>query len=149
MSEEIQQESPDPQMTEQQWIQKEAGAVLGYCSSKGLQVTDFINDKSAILPPFVAVWLVLSKQTNEKYWVISGDLPIDHIPFKIAKAPREALRHFSLGWQLKADRLLASIEEAQPQLNDAGKQTEFADLLISRAEMLAELIQNDEMWHKQ
>ncbi|MFT5452281.1 MAG: hypothetical protein ACI9N9_001771 [Enterobacterales bacterium] len=149
MSEENQQQDPNTAFNEQDWVNKQSGAVLSYCSRKELNVTNFIDTESAILPPFVAVWLVESKPSKEKYWVISGDLPLDHIPVKLAKNPREVIRHFSLGWQLKAERLMTGSETGQPQLGDTAKQTDFAKLLVSRAEILAEMAENDKIWIKQ
>jgi hypothetical protein len=146
MSEENQQEEQKVPFNEQQWVDKQRGAVLGYCSRKELNVTEFIDNESAILPPFIAVWLVESKSPKAKYWVVSGDLPLDHIPTKLAKSPRDAIRHFSLSWQLKAERLIASLEAGQPQLGDPVKQTDFANLLVSRAHMLSELANNDKIW---
>lgn len=149
MAEENQQQNPSAKLTEQQWVDKERGVALGYCSRKELNVTSFIDNESAILPPYLAIWLVESKSDKEKYWVISGDLPLDHIPAKLAKNPREVVRYFSLGWQLKAQRLITSLQAGQPQLGDPGKQTNFANLLVSRAEMLAELAENDKIWMRQ
>lgn len=128
------------------WIQKQHGAVLGYCSRKELDVTGFIDDKSAILPPFVAIWLVESKPRKAKYWVISGDLPLDHIPFKLAKTPREVIRHFSLNWQLKAERLMQSLVQGKPQLGDQKKQRDFANVLVRKASMLYQLAEKDKIW---
>jgi hypothetical protein len=148
MSEENQQKEPNAPFNEQEWVNNQYGAVLSYCSRKQLNVTSVNDKESAILPPIIAIWLVESKSTKENYWVISGDLPLDHIPTKLAANPRDVVRYFSLSWQLKSDRLMASLEADQPQLGDSGKQTDFADLLVSRAEMLADLAGNDKIWVK-
>ena len=149
MSEENQQQDPNEQFNEQDWVNEQCAAVLGYCSRKELNLTKIVDVKSVILPPFIGIWFVESKSSKEEYWVISGDLPIDHIAVKLAKSPRDVVRHFSLVWHLKAERLMASLEAGKPQLGDPGKQTEFASLLVSRAEALADLAGNDEMWLKQ
>jgi len=148
MSEDNQQnQNPAPEDVDPTvWIQNQRGAVLGYCSRKELGVVKFIDNKSAILPPFIAIWLVESKPSREKYWVISGDLPLDHINVKQAKTPRDVVRHFSLNWQLKAERLIQSLVQGKPQLGDQTKQTDFANMLVRKANMLYELAEKDKIW---
>jgi hypothetical protein len=48
-----------------------------------------------------------ASQKSNFIWTISGEAVItDHIAGNVAATPREAARHFSLKWQMDADRLL-------------------------------------------
>ena len=128
------------------WTQNETGRVLDYCSRNNLGLINFVEKQSAILPPIVAVWLVDSRANKEKFWVISGEVPLDHIPVNVAKSAREAIRYFALNWQLKAERLMHSLVEGKPQLGDNEKQTQFANTLIKSADMLYDMAEKNELW---
>ena len=134
------------ELSEQDWIKKEHGTVLDYGSRNLLDIAHVIQADSAVLPPIVAVWLVESRINAERFWVITGDVPNDHIPGNNAKNARDAIRHFSLRWQLKADRILASFEEADPEKIIDDSKKEFAELLVSRANSLYELSEMEEYW---
>ncbi len=78
------------------------------------------------------------------YWYISGAVPSDHIAVDLASDARQALRHFSLKWQLQA----AQIEEGAAA--DGDQPVDFAnvaDNLSRNAEMLMTLADNDGLWH--
>lgn len=131
-----------------QWTKEEYGNALSYCSRNDLNVSNLNQPESAILPPLVAIWLFDSKTNKEKYWVISGDLPSDHIPGNVAKNAREALRHIVLRWQLKADKIMNKLADNSPKLVDHDKQAEFAKILSERAGNLFDMAENDDLWKK-
>lgn len=66
----------------------------------------------------------------EFLWVIGGKLPIDCVHSNIAQTARDAARHFSLKWQLDAERL-GGAEAAR---------------LVSLAEYLYSIVDNDDYW---
>ena len=135
-----------PPVDDQQWVQDQHAKVLHYGSRNQLDIDLLNQQQSAILPPHIAVWLAHSKSLNQEVWVITGDLPTDHINGENAKNAREAVRHFSLRWQLKADKLMESVKNGTPEMGDAERQTQFAELLISRANGLHDLADNDDIW---
>ena len=134
------------QLDQSQWVKEQHGDLLSYCSRNDLKITNIIQKDSAILPPIAAVWLVDSKQSAQQFWVITGDLPNDHIQAGNAVNAREALRHFSLRWQLKSEKILNSLESRKADPSRDNTEKEFADLLISRAEGLFELFENKQLW---
>lgn len=139
-------EENKPQIDEEQWVKSEHGKVLDYCSRNELNIARLIQGDSVILPPAVAIWLADSKVSKQRFWIISGDLPTDHLQADIAKNARDALRHFALRWQLKAENLLQQQAHGQPQLGDAKTQSQFANELINKADGLYELYENDSFW---
>ena len=128
------------QMTEeeqQQWVREQYQAATKYLATQGMVTESVVVEDSRYLVPVLAVWKL--KLIDGTYvWAMSGDLPTDHSAFDVAPNAREAVRHFSLKWQMQAENLLKT----------GGKeQEEFAKLLISRAEGLYDMHQNDKVWH--
>ncbi|WP_105198929.1 MULTISPECIES: DUF4826 family protein [unclassified Pseudoalteromonas] len=113
-------------------------AAQKHLAEKGIMPKTLVEKDSRFLAPLCAVWK-FKAQDGKSYWVITGQLPVDHIEVSAAGSAREAIRHFSLQWQLKADQLLNS-----PRLDKT--QHDFAQLLINRAHGLYELYEKQELW---
>jgi hypothetical protein len=131
--------SQDLKMTEaeqQQWTRDQYQVATKYLAEKGI-VTDSVQvEESRYLVPLLALWQLTSLE-GKKFWVLSGDLPTDHSNFEVAANARDALRHFSLKWQMQSENLLRS---------DIKEQKDFAHLLISRAEGIYKLCEDDSLW---
>ncbi|MGL4474285.1 MAG: DUF4826 family protein [Shewanella sp.] len=123
------------------WVREQFQKANRFLAEKGIIPGKVLVDQSRYLAPYVAVWkMETAKPAKKTYWVISGDLPTDVVEVGAAANPREVLRHFSLNWQLKAENLIRS-----GAVRDK-TQAKFANLLISRAQSLY-LMQNDEaLW---
>ncbi|WOH38333.1 DUF4826 family protein [Thalassotalea fonticola] len=127
-------------LTEEQqtaWVKEQYQKATKYLAEKGLVTENVAPKDSRYLIPVVAVWK-LNTLDKESVWVISGDLPCDHIPTSAAENVREALRNFSLKWQLQAQNIENNATD-ETQLN-------FAKLLIGKAEGLYQLCEKDELW---
>lgn len=127
------------QMTEQQqqdWVREQYQAATKYLAEKGMVTTSVSEAESRYLVPAVAVWK-LNLADKSSVWVISGDLPTDHVEYGVAESARKAMSHFSMKWQLQADNLLQSGNE---------EQINFANLLIGRAEGLFTMSEKEELW---
>ncbi|WP_449361058.1 DUF4826 family protein, partial [Alishewanella longhuensis] len=104
MSEQLTQnntEITDEQRTE--WVRSQFQKANEYLATKGIIPDNVAVSESRYLPPFVAVWK-LNTRDKKSFWVISGDLPTDHMPVSAAPDAREAIRAFALHWQLKAEQ---------------------------------------------
>ncbi len=128
-------------MTEEQqqaWVRESYQGSTKYLADKGL-VTQSVNEKeSRYLVPLLAVWK-LNLLDKTSVWVINGDLPTDHVESSVAATAREAIKHFSLKWQLQADNLLKNGEK---------EQEEFANVLIGRAEGLYRISEDEKLWNQ-
>lgn len=127
------------QMTEQQqqdWVREQYQAATKYLAEKGLITSSVSEAESRYLVPAVAVWK-LNLADKSSVWVISGDLPTDHVEYSVADNARKAMSHFAMKWQLQADNLLQSDNEEQQN---------FAKLLIGRAEGLFNMSEKEELW---
>jgi hypothetical protein len=131
--------SQELEMTEaeqQQWTRDQYQVATKYLAEKGI-VTDSVQvEESRYLVPLLALWKLTSLE-GKKFWVLSGDLPTDHSNIEVASNARDALKHFSLKWQMQSENLLRS---------DIKEQNDFAHLLISRAEGIYKLCEDDSLW---
>lgn len=91
------------------------------------------------------VWAV-SKE-HEFIWTLSVDKLIsDYIAGSLAATPRDVARHFSMKWQLDADRLV-DFERSKGSGKKAEKRMkEYSNKLIQHAETLYDLANRDEAW---
>lgn len=125
----------------QEWIREHFQKANRFLAEKGVIPSNVIADESRYLAPYVAIWKMESKQPKKQtFWVMSGDLPSDYVDVNVAGTAREAIRHFSMMWQLKAENLHKSGATKDPM------QAKFAQLLVSRAESLYQIHNDDKLW---
>lgn len=121
---------------QQAWIKDQYQVATKYLADKGM-ITDSVKvEDSRYLIPVFAIWQ-LTLLNGERYWVLCGDLPTDHSRIDVAPNAREALKHFSLKWQMQAENLLKA---------ESVEQNNFAKQLIDRADGLYQLCENKPLW---
>ncbi len=145
MSQENQIQS-DENFDEKKWLQQEHGKVQQYASRNTLELSRIIQKDSVILPPLVAIWFIESKSNLKGFWIITGDLPTDHIVGDNAQSARDAIKYFALRWQLKAENILIELEQEPSGTEADDTNKEFAEILISRADGLYQFSNNDDLW---
>nr|WP_068546320.1 DUF4826 family protein [Thalassotalea crassostreae] len=119
----------------QQWVREQYLNATKYLAEKGVVTQSVEVQTSRYLAPIFAVWK-LKTIDNDAIWVISGDLPCDHIQAEAADTVRDSLRHFSMKWQLQAQNIAGTTTE----------QAQFAKFLVGRAEGLYQLFENENLW---
>ena len=121
-----------------QWTRETLDRANKHLAEKGIIPKTILDKESRYLVPMCAIWKIKSQQ-GKTYWVVSGNLPTDHVEVTAATSARDALRYFSFQWQLKADEIVNNgrIEKAQ---------ADFANLLVARAQGLYELYNNEKLW---
>ena len=110
-----------------------------HLAEKGVMPKSLIEKDSRFIAPLCALWKFKS-QDGKSYWVITGRLPTDHAVSSVAENARDALRYFSLQWQLKADQIMQSGGARDKT------QVDFANLLVNRAHGLYEMYEKEELW---
>ena len=139
MSEQLTQEQiRQMEQAQAEWVRTQFQKANEYLAAKGIVPDNVAVADSRYLPPYLAIWKLNTKD-KQSFWVISGDLPTDHLPISAAANAREAVRAFSLNWQLKAEKIIGS------GINDKTKQ-DFADLLVKRAHGLYDMFENAALW---
>lgn len=136
----------DKQFNIKEWTQSEFVKISKFCGSKGYRVSSVNQKKCRYLAPLIAIWYVKTDDKNVDLWVVSGDFPTDLTVSTVAKNARDVLRHFSLSWQLQAAKLEDGLAEGKVELADKETQTKFTQQLITRAESLYSLHNDDKLW---
>jgi hypothetical protein len=98
-----------------------------------------------ILPHRIFLGVAWSKDNpGRKYWVISGEVPTDHLDARTARSPRDAARHFALRWQLQGARVgtAADGEGHKGEVDWKGMEQRLAE----HAEFLYSLVTRDDPW---
>jgi len=94
------------------------------------------------------VWAV--GQENDFIWTLSIDKFIaDYIAGSLASSPKEAARHFSLKWQMDADRLSGLAKSDAKGSNSTPQLQDYSEKLIRYAESLYDLTNRDDVWEEQ
>ncbi|WP_199608779.1 DUF4826 family protein [Flocculibacter collagenilyticus] len=136
-----QSQAQDVEQKRQEWLRTHYQKANQYLASKGEIPESVKLAESRYLVPFLAIWKIADKKKRE-HWVLSGDLPTDHMDAKNAPDAREALRCFALNWQMKAQQILNTGTKDETQLK-------YANILISRAESMYEMVEKKELWQQQ
>lgn len=121
-----------------QWVREQFQRANKHLAENGVLFESVVTEESRYLAPYVAVWKIKTTD-NKYYWVISGDVPCDYLPYELEKTARAAIRHFSLLWQVKAENIRKTDTTDQTQLD-------FAELLESRAEGLYDIQAEESLW---
>jgi len=127
------------QMTQEQqqaWIREQYLKATKYLANKGLVTESVADTESRYLVPLMAVWKI-NLLDKTKVWVISGDLPTDHLVLEEKESARNVIRHFSFKWQIQADTLLHS---------DDKEKVTYGELLVNKAEGLYQLFAKEDLW---
>lgn len=122
----------------EKWVKQEFQRANAYLAENGILFESVFTENCRYLAPMLAVWKIKDRD-KKLYWVISGDVPVDLLTASVAENAREAIKHFSLAWQIKAEAIIR--EESSDKV-----QREFAELLINKAEFLYQIQAKDELW---
>ena len=147
MAQENQSQSGE-KFDEKKWLQQEHGKVQQYASQNSLDLIRIVQKDSAVLPPLVAIWFIESKRHLNGFWVITGDLPSDHIVGDNAQSARDAIKYFALRWHLKAENILIELEQESSEVESNKTKKQFAEILISKADGLYQFADRDDLWKK-
>ena len=122
--------------TEQIWLDSQCSIAIEYLKQKGLLVDNISVCDNKHLIPLFSIWK-FNLIDNSQWWVVAGDLPVDHANGDVAFCSREAVHHFSLKWQLQAENFLkANIEE----------QDRLAHELNAKAKTLFQIFNDESLW---
>ncbi len=140
----------DDPLVEEQWCEERQREVKEYLACEGVDHGRIGEWPDWHLAPYVSVWAIESGVVPESvgWWVICGDLPCDYVSAQNVHHPREALVEIAGRWREVARCMERG--EAHPSisigpLEEAG---ELAPLLQSRANVLEEWANEDELWEE-
>lgn len=130
------------------WAKEELDKVVKEITDRGAIDSPLVEARPVWTKPLDVVIGQLRDQGDqtEFLWVIGGSVPIDCIHSSVAPSPRDAARHFSMKWQLEAARYEDPSERHRLGLDPAADWNAHAKALISKAEYLYKIIDDDQLW---
>ncbi|MEM9103318.1 MAG: DUF4826 family protein [Pseudomonadota bacterium] len=128
-----------------EWLKQQYHKAGKYLNQYQLGLWRVQQKESAFLAPFIALWKVEIKNGGT-IWVLTGGLPSDHTNVTNLNHPRDALHHFALSWQLKAENLLYQLKSEQTLFGNKDLQKEYAETLVKNAEKMYQLANSDKHW---
>jgi len=119
------------------WSKEQLEVAIDELVKLGIVDGPSVEGRPAWMLPFQVLIAELREtgQRQRALWVISGDVPTDHIDARLAETARDAARYFSLKWQMHAAR-------QAPTPGDAAIGRDLA----GQAEALNALVESDEAW---
>ncbi|MCV2883893.1 DUF4826 family protein [Aestuariibacter sp. AA17] len=120
------------------WVREQFRKANKFLAEKGILFEAVSTDESRYLAPYVAIWKIKSID-GALFWVITGDVEPDIIPYETESNPRMALRHFSMRWQVEA-------ENRKQAAGGDHNAIASANALITRAEGLYSLSSAEHLW---
>lgn len=137
--------TPELQQKIDEWLRKQLDSHATHLFKHGL-IDGRVQVAAAwALPGRLCIGTVSSADRRKVFWVISGDVPTDHLELKLASSAREAAKHFALKWQLQAKRLADSQSVGRAD-DDPAVWTATSDVLTRKAEALYAITELDEHW---
>lgn len=131
-------QAPQNEQQLQVWVREQFQKANKHLASKGIIPNAVVAEQSRYFAPHVAVWK-LKTADKKAFWVISGDVPADHVEISAAETARDALRVFSFRWQMQAEQIVRDGVTEKTQVD-------FANLLVNRAHGIYDLFANEQIW---
>ena len=133
------------------WAQEQMKAMGKHLASRGLIGKDEVRVEARWNYPFrillAQAWG--AKSAHEKFWVIAGDVPVDHMELGLATDARAALKHFALRWQMQGARVKSADRDISPDRQRSKLRvnwTEVGDTLAEKAEFIYALADDERNW---
>ena len=133
------------------WAQEQMQAMGKHLASRGLISKDEVRVEARWNYPFrillAEAWG--AKSAHEKFWVIAGDVPVDHIERGLTADARTALKHFALRWQMQGAQVKSADRDIAPDQQRSKLRvnwTEVGDTLAEKAEFIYALADDERNW---
>jgi hypothetical protein len=131
-----------------EWSREQLGSAVDSLMREDIFNSDLLEVRPAWAFPneFVIGRVREQGERSSFIWVICGSTPVDFLSSAVASTPREAARHFTMKWQLEAER---HRDPAVQKHVDPGAQKnwkELCDALEARASALSTLVETDGLW---
>ncbi len=132
---------------EARWLAEQHRHLIEYLERESVRHADVPDEPELHIPPYLALYhLPAASDSNTGWWVITGDVPTDHVSDHRADDGRQALRAFARKWRTAAG-VMAERQDADNADGATPEQSQAAARhLFERAKMLHQLAQKDEIW---
>jgi hypothetical protein len=138
----------DPGESGSEWTQEILDKAVRETSVLGVFADQLVEARPVwSVPNKVMIGQVrLTNEPTTFVWIICGDLPTDHINSTVASTAREALRHFSLKWQLDASRYKDPVTRKASGLDETQDWSRLTAQLVAKAEELYAMAEDESLW---
>ena len=140
----------DPAAVED-WLTDQRSGILKYLQRQPDEFGQLGEVAAWHLYPHLSVWVVESTEYPDciGHWVISGDVPTDYLhgdEIEGKSHPQKAVKLFGQKWKEVSEAWLRGESVGHWSIDGKDPNTELAPLLLSRAQFLVDLGNNDEYW---
>jgi len=138
----------DPGKPASDWIREILDKAVREIAELGVMADELVEARPVwSVPNKIMIGQVrVANEPTTFIWIICGDLPTDHISSTVASTAREALRHFSLKWQLDASRYDDPATRKAFGLDETQDWSRFTKQLIAKAEELYAMAEDEGLW---
>lgn len=143
--------NPNDKEAYRAWADQQMRAMAKHLATRELVTKDEVRVEARWNYPFrillAQAWG--AKSAHEKFWVIAGDVPVDHIEAGLVSDARSALKHFALRWQMQGARVKSADRDLAPDQQRSKLRTnwsEVGDTLAEKAEFIYALVEDERNW---
>ena len=130
------------------WAREVNDAAVSEIIERGVLDTEIFEARPVWWLPFQVV-IGQIRDTHQRaasVWIIAGQVPTDYVSTEAAATPRDAVRHFSMKWQLDAARYKDPATQEQLGADNKEEWDRMGEALAQTAEALADLAADDRHW---
>jgi len=143
--------NPNDKEAYRAWANEQMTAMAKHLAARGLITKDEVRVEARWNYPFrillAQAWG--AKSAHEKFWVIAGDVPVDHVEGGLVADARGALKHFALRWQMQGARVKSADRDIAPDQQRSKLRmnwSEVGDTLAEKAEFIYALAEDERNW---
>jgi hypothetical protein len=133
---------------EQEWLDEQEESCVEYLKAHGVNVAEPL-DIEWLIGPKVALWS--TQVGRHKVWLISGDVPNDHVSDPSLTDPRKAMLAICKRWEAASAVMMKGQVHPQVKIGAGASPQqliELGDLLGKRAKLLGSWAADDEKWEQ-
>lgn len=130
------------------WAREELDRAVQEITDQGVIDSPLVESRLAWSKPFEVVIGQLRDQGDETefLWIVGGTVPVDCAHSRTAATPREAVRHFSMKWQLDAARYQEPATRERLALDPSRDWQALGAALVAKAEFLYAIFDDERLW---
>lgn len=141
--------SQSPQAAFEAWLKGQVDRISEHLYKRGVLKDKARMEWDWILPHKVVIGRTWHKHNPaRKFWVIAGDVPVDHASLDVAADVRAAARYFAMRWQLQGARVGLAAGEEEERSSEQIDWKKIEESFAALAEWLYAVAEDDAQWNQ-
>jgi hypothetical protein len=138
----------DNREVEERWCSERRNDVIAYLHQHSLPHGQIGEWPAWHCAPYISIWAIESDANPGwvGWWVIAGDLPVDHVSASTIRHPRDAMTAFAARWRMAAGHMAHGDASPDVSIGIPANRRSLASLLASRAEVLQSWATGSALW---